>query len=115
MPCCVGWVGEIIAALWEGAAPLAGLGWQRHTEWLVEAPHRQRCVPVGSGWMQSEAALAEPSFSLTDQFPVDGSPCVACGVPGLMNPVPKPAGAASFNAAVPDIPRKRKGSDSDNQ
>uniref|UniRef100_A0A8C0VAI7 Aryl hydrocarbon receptor nuclear translocator-like protein 2 n=1 Tax=Cyanistes caeruleus TaxID=156563 RepID=A0A8C0VAI7_CYACU len=57
----------------------------------------------------------EPLFSLTDKFSVDGSPCIPCGVPSLMNPVTKPATTTSFNAAVPDIPRKRKGSDSDNQ
>ncbi|XP_030119339.4 basic helix-loop-helix ARNT-like protein 2 isoform X1 [Taeniopygia guttata] len=50
-----------------------------------------------------------------DKFSVDGSPCVACGGPSLMNPVSKAATATPFNAAVPDIPRKRKGSDSDNQ
>ncbi|RMC02832.1 hypothetical protein DUI87_20023 [Hirundo rustica rustica] len=57
----------------------------------------------------------EPLLSLTDKFSADGSPCVSCGVPSLMNPVTKPASAASFNAAAPDIPRKRKGSDSDSQ
>nr|XP_030119339.3 aryl hydrocarbon receptor nuclear translocator-like protein 2 isoform X2 [Taeniopygia guttata] len=50
-----------------------------------------------------------------DKFSVDGSPCVACGGPSLMNPVSKAATTTPFNAAVPDIPRKRKGSDSDNQ
>lgn len=57
----------------------------------------------------------EPLLSLTEKFSVDESPCVACGGPSLMNPVTKPASTASFNAAMPDIPRKRKGSDSDNQ
>ncbi|XP_032544250.1 aryl hydrocarbon receptor nuclear translocator-like protein 2 isoform X2 [Chiroxiphia lanceolata] len=48
-------------------------------------------------------------------FPVDGTPCVASGVSSLMNPITKPATSTPFNAPVPEIPRKRKGSDSDNQ
>ncbi|OXB74941.1 UNVERIFIED_CONTAM: hypothetical protein H355_013281 [Colinus virginianus] len=49
-----------------------------------------------------------------DNFPVDGNSCVASAVPSLMNPITKPA-ATSFNNSVVEIPRKRKGSDSDNQ
>ncbi|NXD69344.1 BMAL2 protein, partial [Eolophus roseicapillus] len=50
-----------------------------------------------------------------DNFSIDGNPCIASGVPSLMNPVTKPATTTSFNASVAEIPRKRKGSDSDNQ
>lgn len=39
---CAGWVGEIIAVLWEGGALFAGLGFARDTA----APHRQRFVAV---------------------------------------------------------------------
>lgn len=53
-----------------------------------------------------------PSF--TENFPVDGNSCIASGVPSLMNPITKPA-TTSFNNSVVEIPRKRKGSDSDNQ
>ncbi|XP_061215672.1 basic helix-loop-helix ARNT-like protein 2 isoform X3 [Neopsephotus bourkii] len=50
-----------------------------------------------------------------DNFSIDGNLCIASGVPSLMNPVTKPATTTSFNASVAEIPRKRKGSDSDNQ
>ncbi|POI34216.1 hypothetical protein CIB84_002032 [Bambusicola thoracicus] len=53
-----------------------------------------------------------PSF--TDNFPVDGNSCIASDIPSLMNPITKPA-TTSFNNSVVEIPRKRKGSDSDNQ
>ncbi|KAI6079352.1 Aryl hydrocarbon receptor nuclear translocator-like protein 2 isoform X5 [Aix galericulata] len=49
-----------------------------------------------------------------DNFSIDGSPCITSGVSSLMNPVTKTV-TASFNACVAEIPRKRKGSDSDNQ
>lgn len=54
-------------------------------------------------------------FPFTDNFSIDGNPCIASGVPSLMNPITKPATTTSFNASVAEIPRKRKGSDSDNQ
>lgn len=54
-------------------------------------------------------------FSFTDNFSVDGSLSIASGIPSLVNPVTKPATTTSFNASVAEIPRKRKGSDSDNQ
>nr|XP_026646614.1 aryl hydrocarbon receptor nuclear translocator-like protein 2 isoform X3 [Zonotrichia albicollis] len=63
----------------------------------------------------SAEGAEEERRAAEDQFSADGSPCVACGGPGLMNPAPKAAGSAAFNAALPDIPRKRKGSDADNQ
>ncbi|XP_057226483.1 basic helix-loop-helix ARNT-like protein 2 isoform X3 [Malurus melanocephalus] len=63
----------------------------------------------------STEGAEEERRAAEDNFSVDGSPCVACGVPSLMNPVTKPVTTTSFNTAVPDIPRKRKGSDSDNQ
>ncbi|XP_048156519.1 aryl hydrocarbon receptor nuclear translocator-like protein 2 isoform X3 [Corvus hawaiiensis] len=63
----------------------------------------------------SAEGAEEERRAAEDQFSVDGSPCIACAVPSLMNPITKPATTTSFNAAVPDIPRKRKGSDSDNQ
>ncbi|NXF43310.1 BMAL2 protein, partial [Oceanites oceanicus] len=50
-----------------------------------------------------------------DNFSIDGNPCIASGVPSLMNPITKSATTTSFNASVAEIPRKRKGSDSDNQ
>ncbi|XP_035177261.1 aryl hydrocarbon receptor nuclear translocator-like protein 2 isoform X4 [Oxyura jamaicensis] len=49
-----------------------------------------------------------------DNFSIDGSPCIASGVSSLMNPIAKTA-TTSFNTSVAEIPRKRKGSDSDNQ
>ncbi|XP_068512522.1 basic helix-loop-helix ARNT-like protein 2 isoform X4 [Anas acuta] len=49
-----------------------------------------------------------------DNFSIDGSPCITSGVSSLMNPITKTV-TASFNASVAEIPRKRKGSDSDNQ
>ncbi|XP_035396751.1 basic helix-loop-helix ARNT-like protein 2 isoform X6 [Cygnus atratus] len=49
-----------------------------------------------------------------DNFSIDGSPCIASRVSSLMNPITKTA-TTSFNASVAEIPRKRKGSDSDNQ
>ncbi|XP_054056928.1 basic helix-loop-helix ARNT-like protein 2 isoform X5 [Rissa tridactyla] len=48
-------------------------------------------------------------------FSTDGNPCIASGVPSLMNTMTKPATTTSFNVSVAEIPRKRKGSDSDNQ
>ncbi|XP_030119338.2 basic helix-loop-helix ARNT-like protein 2 isoform X2 [Taeniopygia guttata] len=73
----------------------------------------------GDGPVHPRAQAGSPGAGDTgacpDKFSVDGSPCVACGGPSLMNPVSKAATATPFNAAVPDIPRKRKGSDSDNQ
>uniref|UniRef100_A0A8D2Q9R8 Basic helix-loop-helix ARNT like 2 n=1 Tax=Zonotrichia albicollis TaxID=44394 RepID=A0A8D2Q9R8_ZONAL len=87
---------------------------------VSEAPsHSQTAFSAGGdegGGSELQLLLdTEPLFSLPDQFSADGSPCVACGGPGLMNPAPKAAGSAAFNAALPDIPRKRKGSDADNQ
>lgn len=115
MPCCVAWVGEIIAALWEGGALLAGLGFlcQRHRSHAETTfcPSEDE-----SGCRVMQLLLDTELFlSLPDKFSVDGSPCVACGGPSLMNPVSKAATTTPFSAAVPDIPRKRKGSDSDNQ
>ncbi|KAL9853233.1 basic helix-loop-helix ARNT-like protein 2 isoform 5-T5 [Geothlypis trichas] len=73
----------------------------------------------GDGPVHPPAQAGSPAAGDTeacpDKFAVDGSPCVACGGPSLMNPVPKAASTTAFNAALPDIPRKRKGSDSDNQ
>nr|XP_041569597.1 aryl hydrocarbon receptor nuclear translocator-like protein 2 isoform X4 [Taeniopygia guttata] len=73
----------------------------------------------GDGPVHPRAQAGSPGAGDTgacpDKFSVDGSPCVACGGPSLMNPVSKAATTTPFNAAVPDIPRKRKGSDSDNQ
>ncbi|KAF4799752.1 Aryl hydrocarbon receptor nuclear translocator-like protein 2 [Turdus rufiventris] len=63
----------------------------------------------------SAEGAEEERRAAEEEFSVDESLCVACGGPSLMNPVTKPASTTSFNAAMPDIPRKRKGSDSDNQ
>lgn len=122
LPWCVGWVGEIITALWEGGARFAGLGLEQCNLGFLCQRHGSHTQTTfcrsedQSGCTVMQLLLdTEPLFSLTDQFSVDGSPCVACAVPSLMNPVTKPATTTSFNAAVPDIPRKRKGSDSDNQ
>ncbi|KAJ7418439.1 Aryl hydrocarbon receptor nuclear translocator-like protein 1 [Willisornis vidua] len=64
---------------------------------------------AGAGSAEEERRAEEESF------PVDGSPCAASGVSSLMNPTAKPATTSAFNPPVPEIPRKRKGSDSDNQ
>ncbi|XP_068806263.1 basic helix-loop-helix ARNT-like protein 2 isoform X3 [Struthio camelus] len=50
-----------------------------------------------------------------DNCLVDGNPCAASGVPSLTNSKTKAAASTSFNTSVAEIPRKRKGSDSDNQ
>ncbi|XP_027516573.1 aryl hydrocarbon receptor nuclear translocator-like protein 2 isoform X4 [Corapipo altera] len=63
----------------------------------------------------SAEGAEEERRAAEDNLPVDGSPCVASGVSSLMNPITKPATTTPFNAPVPEIPRKRKGSDSDNQ
>ncbi|XP_027549345.1 aryl hydrocarbon receptor nuclear translocator-like protein 2 isoform X5 [Neopelma chrysocephalum] len=63
----------------------------------------------------SAEGAEEERRAAEDNFPVDGSPCVASGVSSLMNPITKPGTTTPFNAPVPEIPRKRKGSDSDNQ
>ncbi|PKU36123.1 aryl hydrocarbon receptor nuclear translocator-like protein 2 isoform x1 [Limosa lapponica baueri] len=55
------------------------------------------------------------AFALCSISSRHGNPCVASGVTSLMNPITKPPTTASFNASVAEIPRKRKGSDSDNQ
>ncbi|XP_021247894.1 aryl hydrocarbon receptor nuclear translocator-like protein 2 isoform X1 [Numida meleagris] len=62
----------------------------------------------------SAEGAEEERRAAEDNFPVDGNSCVASGVPSLMNPITKPA-TTSFNNSVVEIPRKRKGSDSDNQ
>ncbi|XP_071407729.1 basic helix-loop-helix ARNT-like protein 2 isoform X2 [Pithys albifrons albifrons] len=64
---------------------------------------------AGAGSAEEERRAEEESF------PVDGSPCAASEVSSLMNPTAKPATTSAFNPPVPEIPRKRKGSDSDNQ
>ncbi|XP_054843893.1 basic helix-loop-helix ARNT-like protein 2 isoform X6 [Eublepharis macularius] len=46
---------------------------------------------------------------------MEGTSCVSSVVSGLMNPVTKLATASSINTFVVEFPRKRKGSDSDNQ
>ncbi|XP_077193999.1 basic helix-loop-helix ARNT-like protein 2 isoform X2 [Paroedura picta] len=45
---------------------------------------------------------------------MEGTQCVSV-VSGLMTPVAKPSAASSINTFVMEFPRKRKGSDSDNQ
>lgn len=74
----------------------------------------QMKIRMDTWWCSSYWTLS--FFSLfTDDFSIDGNVCIASGVPSLMNPVTKPATTAAFNASVAEIPRKRKGSDSDNQ
>ncbi|KAM6417540.1 basic helix-loop-helix ARNT-like protein 2 isoform 2-T5 [Pluvialis apricaria] len=63
----------------------------------------------------SAEGAEEERRAAEDNFSIDGNACIASGVPSLMNPVTKPATTTSFNASVAEIPRKRKGSDSDNQ
>ncbi|XP_071589308.1 basic helix-loop-helix ARNT-like protein 2 isoform X7 [Heliangelus exortis] len=63
----------------------------------------------------SAEGAEEERRAAEDDFSIDGSPCIASGVPSLMNPITKSAATASFSASVAEIPRKRKGSDSDNQ
>ncbi|XP_054843889.1 basic helix-loop-helix ARNT-like protein 2 isoform X2 [Eublepharis macularius] len=53
--------------------------------------------------------------SVTDNLQMEGTSCVSSVVSGLMNPVTKLATASSINTFVVEFPRKRKGSDSDNQ
>ncbi|XP_046762249.1 aryl hydrocarbon receptor nuclear translocator-like protein 2 isoform X4 [Gallus gallus] len=62
----------------------------------------------------SAEGAEEERRAVEENFPVDGNSCIASGVPSLMNPITKPA-TTSFNNSVVEIPRKRKGSDSDNQ
>ncbi|KAJ6666365.1 hypothetical protein lerEdw1_000638 [Lerista edwardsae] len=50
-----------------------------------------------------------------DNLRVEGTPCVASVVSSLMPPIVSPATASSVNTFVVEFPRKRKGSDSDNQ
>ncbi|KAJ7424827.1 Aryl hydrocarbon receptor nuclear translocator-like protein 1 [Pitangus sulphuratus] len=63
----------------------------------------------------SAEGAEEERRAAEENFPVDGSPCGASGVSSLMNAIPKPATTTPFSAPMPEIPRKRKGSDSDNQ
>ncbi|XP_072779846.1 basic helix-loop-helix ARNT-like protein 2 isoform X4 [Taeniopygia guttata] len=109
-------------ALWSGARGRPP--WPKQEREARRAPRRsggRRKVGAGPPEQREvRAASASPLARFApcrvwDKFSVDGSPCVACGGPSLMNPVSKAATATPFNAAVPDIPRKRKGSDSDNQ
>ncbi|XP_025969845.1 basic helix-loop-helix ARNT-like protein 2 isoform X1 [Dromaius novaehollandiae] len=63
----------------------------------------------------SAEGAEEERRATEDSCLVDGNPCIASGVPSLMNTKTKPAATTSFNTFVAEIPRKRKGSDSDNQ
>ncbi|XP_063213257.1 basic helix-loop-helix ARNT-like protein 2 isoform X7 [Chroicocephalus ridibundus] len=63
----------------------------------------------------SAEGAEEERRTAEDNFSTDGNPCIASGVPSLMNTITKPATTTSFNVSVAEIPRKRKGSDSDNQ
>ncbi|KAM6383205.1 basic helix-loop-helix ARNT-like protein 2 isoform 3-T6 [Alca torda] len=85
-------------------------------------PRQERGAPRGprrSGGPLKVGARAVEGQPLNgwrvDNFSTDGNPCIASGVPSLMNPITKPATTTSFNVSVAEIPRKRKGSDSDNQ
>ncbi|CAM5082630.1 unnamed protein product [Eretmochelys imbricata] len=50
-----------------------------------------------------------------DNLVMEGSQCVASAVSTLMNPITNPATACSFNTFSVEFPKKRKGSDFDNQ
>ncbi|XP_065425254.1 basic helix-loop-helix ARNT-like protein 2 isoform X3 [Chrysemys picta bellii] len=50
-----------------------------------------------------------------DNLVMEGSQCVASAVSTLMNPITNPATACSFNTFAVESPKKRKGSDFDNQ
>ncbi|KAH0616454.1 hypothetical protein JD844_027558 [Phrynosoma platyrhinos] len=51
----------------------------------------------------------------TDNRQMEGAQCVASAVSNLMSPTAQAAIASSINTFVVEFPRKRKGSDSDNQ
>ncbi|XP_053114654.1 basic helix-loop-helix ARNT-like protein 2 isoform X2 [Hemicordylus capensis] len=50
-----------------------------------------------------------------DNLLMEGAQCVVSAVSSLMTPTAKPATVSSINTFVVEFPRKRKGSDSDNQ
>ncbi|XP_066846433.1 basic helix-loop-helix ARNT-like protein 2 isoform X6 [Anser cygnoides] len=62
----------------------------------------------------AEGGGGRPLWARADNFSIDGSLCIASRVSSLMNPITKTA-TTSLNASVAEIPRKRKGGDSDNQ
>lgn len=79
-----------------------------------------RSMPLGPGAL----AMAEPGAeeqqqqqkaAPADNLVMEGSQCVASAVSTLMNPITNPATACSFNTFTVEFPKKRKGSDFDNQ
>ncbi|XP_062990295.1 basic helix-loop-helix ARNT-like protein 2 isoform X2 [Elgaria multicarinata webbii] len=58
---------------------------------------------------------AVPVVTGADNLQMEGTQCVASAISSLMTPVAQPATASSINTFVVEFPRKRKGSDSDNQ
>ncbi|XP_077791830.1 basic helix-loop-helix ARNT-like protein 2 isoform X1 [Podarcis muralis] len=66
----------------------------------------------GGGGSQGLRAAAVAG---ADNFQMEGNQCVASAFSSLMTPIAQPVTANSSNTFGVDFPRKRKGSDSDNQ
>ncbi|XP_071589313.1 basic helix-loop-helix ARNT-like protein 2 isoform X10 [Heliangelus exortis] len=92
-----------------GAGSAEGAEEERRAAEGVQSCRTCKVIPITVPENTREAVIQQ------DDFSIDGSPCIASGVPSLMNPITKSAATASFSASVAEIPRKRKGSDSDNQ
>ncbi|XP_066489672.1 basic helix-loop-helix ARNT-like protein 2 isoform X1 [Tiliqua scincoides] len=77
---------------------------------MAEAAEAAGAQEAGEGLRAAVAGVAG-----ADNLQLEGNPCVASAVSSLMPPVVEPATASSSNSFVVEFPRKRKGSDSDNQ
>nr|XP_047906135.1 aryl hydrocarbon receptor nuclear translocator-like protein 2 isoform X6 [Anser cygnoides] len=78
---------------------------------MPPGPGAPAMAEAGAG---SAEGAEEERRAAEDNFSIDGSLCIASRVSSLMNPITKTA-TTSLNASVAEIPRKRKGGDSDNQ
>ncbi|XP_061438176.1 basic helix-loop-helix ARNT-like protein 2 isoform X2 [Rhineura floridana] len=72
---------------------------------------------AGAGVEETDEGLraAVTVVAGADNFQMEGTQCVGSTVSSLMSPIAQPVTANSVNTFVVDFPRKRKGSDTDNQ
>ncbi|XP_044279076.1 aryl hydrocarbon receptor nuclear translocator-like protein 2 isoform X3 [Varanus komodoensis] len=81
---------------------------------MAEAAAAAAPVP-GAAEAGDGLRAAVPDVTGADNLRMEGTQCVTSAISSLMTPTAQPATANSISTFVMEFPRKRKGSDSDNQ
>ncbi|XP_042324287.1 aryl hydrocarbon receptor nuclear translocator-like protein 2 isoform X2 [Sceloporus undulatus] len=102
------------AAEEEEAAPPAPGGEEEEDEGEEEEEEEEEEAGQGPSDPSAATAIALAAIK-TDNRQMEEAQCVASAVSSLMSPTAQPATASSINTFAVEFPRKRKGSDSDNQ